>query len=98
LGHILGCDGVSRHVLDQVHEGEITQSGEHRQPQNGERQTVTDFAILPSMGSKLRALREERGWTHEKAAEEMGVSRSQFIKLERGERRLTADYINQAAK
>ena len=55
-------------------------------------------AILPTMGSKLRTLREERGWTHEKAAEEMGVSRSQFIKLERGERRLTADYIAQAAK
>lgn len=28
----------------------------------------------------------------------MGVSRSQFIKLERGERRLTADYISMAAK
>lgn len=28
----------------------------------------------------------------------MGVSRSQFIKLERGERRLTADYIALAAK
>lgn len=50
------------------------------------------------MGNKLKMLRDERGWTHEKAAEEMGVSRSQFIKLERGERRLTADYINQAAK
>lgn len=50
------------------------------------------------MGNKLKALREERGWTHEKAAEEMGVSRSQFIKLERGERRLTIQYINQAAK
>lgn len=50
------------------------------------------------MGNKLKSLREERGWTHEKAGEEMGVSRSQFIKLERGERRLTVDYINQAAK
>lgn len=28
----------------------------------------------------------------------MGVSKGQFIKLERGERRLTIDYINQAAK
>lgn len=28
----------------------------------------------------------------------MGVSRSQFIKLERGERRLTADYIDLAAR
>lgn len=56
------------------------------------------FAMLPAMGNKLKSLREERSWTHEKAAEEMGVSRSQFIKLERGERRLTVDYINQAAK
>lgn len=54
--------------------------------------------MLPIMGNKLKSLREERGWTHEKAAEEMGVSRSQFIKLERGERRLTIQYINQAAK
>ncbi|WP_307145523.1 XRE family transcriptional regulator [Rhizobium tibeticum] len=50
------------------------------------------------MGNKLKSLREQRGWTHEHAAEVMGVSRSQFIKLERGERRLTVDYINQAAK
>ncbi|MCL6653520.1 hypothetical protein A6R70_14605 [Agrobacterium rubi] len=54
--------------------------------------------MLPIMGNKLKSLREERGWTHEKAAEEMGVSRSQFIKLERGERRMTIDYINRAAK
>lgn len=56
------------------------------------------FGILPGMGNMLKSLREERNWTHEKAAEEMGVSRSQFIKLERGERRLNADYIALAAK
>lgn len=50
------------------------------------------------MGNMLKSLREARGWTHERAADEMKVSRSQFIKLERGERRLTADYINQAAE
>jgi transcriptional regulator with XRE-family HTH domain len=50
------------------------------------------------MGNRLRALREKAGWTHEQAAEAMGVSRSQFIKLERGERRLTADYIAAAAR
>ncbi len=50
------------------------------------------------MGNMLKSLREARGWTHETAADEMKVSRSQFIKLERGERRLTADYINQAAE
>lgn len=32
------------------------------------------------------------------AAEAMGVSRGQYIKLERGERRLTVEYINRAAK
>jgi transcriptional regulator with XRE-family HTH domain len=49
------------------------------------------------MGNRLKALRLERSWTHEKAAEKMGVSRSQYIKLERGERRLTEQYIDQAA-
>lgn len=50
------------------------------------------------MGNRLKKLRETAGWTHEQAAEAMGVSRSQFIKLERGERRLTADYIAAAAR
>lgn len=59
---------------------------------------MIEAGMLPSMGNNLKSLREELGWTHEKAAEAMGVSRSQFIKLERGERRLTLDYINQAAK
>ena len=54
--------------------------------------------MLHSMGNKLKTLRTEAGWTHEQAAEAMGVSRSQYIKLERGERRLTIEYINQAAK
>jgi len=50
------------------------------------------------MGNRLKELREEAGWTHDQAAQAMGVSRSQFIKLERGERRLTADYISLASK
>jgi repressor LexA len=57
-----------------------------------------DVGILPGMGNKLKSLRKARTWTHEQAAEAMGVSRGQFIKLERGERRLTLDYINRAAK
>lgn len=55
-------------------------------------------AIFPSMGNNLKILRMQAGLTHEQAADAMGVSRSQFIKLERGERRLTAQYIDQAAK
>ncbi|MGO4449065.1 helix-turn-helix domain-containing protein [Phyllobacterium sp. TAF24] len=50
------------------------------------------------MGNKLRELRLARKMTHDEAATAMGVSRSQFIKLERGERRLTVEYLNQAAK
>lgn len=50
------------------------------------------------MGNKLKELRASKGWTHDQAASAMGVSRGQFIKLERGERRLTVEYINQAAR
>jgi len=50
------------------------------------------------MGNRLKELRTERGWTHDRAAEAMAISRGQFIKLERGERRLTLDYIDRAAK
>jgi phage repressor protein C with HTH and peptisase S24 domain len=50
------------------------------------------------MGNGLRTLREARGWTHEIAAERMGVSRSHFIKLERGERALKERTIALAAK
>ncbi|SFV33253.1 repressor LexA [Devosia crocina] len=49
------------------------------------------------MANRLKQLREARGWTHQQAADHMGVSRSQFIKLERGERRLTEQYIDQAS-
>jgi repressor LexA len=55
-------------------------------------------AKYPVMGNKLKSLREARGMTHQQAADAMGVSRSQFIKLERGERRLNSQYIDLAAK
>lgn len=49
------------------------------------------------MGNALKSLREVRGWTHEEAAQAMGVSRGGYIKLERGERRLTTETIKRAA-
>lgn len=79
---------------------DIPHSVEHCQPilpQKVERQTVGRRAKRYIMGNNLKKLRTSRDWTHEKAATEMGVSRSQFIKLERGERRLTSDYIHSAA-
>lgn len=57
-----------------------------------------EVGILPDMGNKLKLLRKAKNWTHEQAADAMGMSRSGFIKLERGERRLTLDYIGRAAK
>jgi transcriptional regulator with XRE-family HTH domain len=59
---------------------------------------MTDSALSKAMGNKLKALREDRRWTQDMAAEAMGVSRGQYIKLERGERRLNVEYINRAAK
>lgn len=56
------------------------------------------FAMLPVMGNNLKKLRNACRMTHDRAAEAMGVSKGQYIKLERGERRLTLEYINQAAK
>jgi len=50
------------------------------------------------MGNNLKIIRHRLGLTHEQAAAAMGVSKSQYVKLERGERRLTNDYIAQAAR
>jgi repressor LexA len=49
------------------------------------------------MGNNLKKLREMKGWTHDTAAEAMGMSRGGFIKLERGERKLDEDSIRLAA-
>ncbi|NHT75902.1 helix-turn-helix domain-containing protein [Rhizobiaceae bacterium CRRU44] len=50
------------------------------------------------MANNLRSLRKLKNLKLQDAADLMGVSRSQYVKLERGERRLTSDYIAQAAK
>lgn len=50
------------------------------------------------MGNNLKKLRASKGWTHDEAAEAMGISRGSFIKLERGERKLTEATISKAAE
>lgn len=50
------------------------------------------------MGNNLKRLRADKGWTHEEAASAMGISRSQLIKLERGERQMTERTISLAAR
>ena len=76
----------------------LAPSGEVRQPLQGERQAGNFSAICPLMGNGLRDLRKERGWTHDQAADAVGLSRGQFIKLERSERGLTERTIGLAAK
>lgn len=48
------------------------------------------------MGNQLKNLREGKRWTLEEAAEHFGVSRSGYIKIERGERKLTEQFIQKA--
>jgi len=50
------------------------------------------------MANSLKALRELRGWTHDDAADAMGISRGGYIKLERGERKLNERTIALAAR
>ncbi|MEN0115400.1 MAG: helix-turn-helix transcriptional regulator [Agrobacterium cavarae] len=57
-----------------------------------------ESAMLPAMGNNLKMLRTSKGMTQDRAADAMGVSKGQYVKLERSERRLTLEYINQAAK
>lgn len=59
---------------------------------------MPNFASFPVMGNNLKILRKTAKLTQEEAADAMGVSKGQFIKLERGERRLTLEYITRAAK
>jgi repressor LexA len=53
---------------------------------------------MDGMGTMLKELRNSMGWTLEGTAEKMGVSKSQYVKLERGERRMTENYIGRAAQ
>jgi transcriptional regulator with XRE-family HTH domain len=78
-------------------------------PQNGKgRQAVSSpqwgatakrtTRIIPGMGNNLKSLRDARGWTIDDAAREWGMSYGGYLKLERGERRLTNDYIAKASE
>lgn len=76
----------------------MTRPGETALTQRGASEGSPGDATPPYMANALKRLRLERGWTHEEAAERMGVSRGQFIKLERGERGMTERTIFLAAK
>lgn len=50
------------------------------------------------MANQLRALREKANLSQDALAARMGTTRSQYVKLERGERRLTEKWIARAAE
>jgi transcriptional regulator with XRE-family HTH domain len=79
--------------------GNIPHSGEDVKQKSSPQWGATNSAvasIIPVMGNGLKFLREKAGLTHLQAGEAMGISRGAFIKLERGERKLSADYIARA--
>ena len=49
------------------------------------------------MANNLRALRENRAWSQDQAAEALGTTRNQYAKLEGGSRRLSDVWIGRAA-
>ncbi len=49
------------------------------------------------MGNNLRALRENRLWSQDQAAQALGTTRNQYAKLEGGSRRLSDVWIGRAA-
>lgn len=50
------------------------------------------------MTNRIRALRQERGYSMQDLAGKIGTSRSQIDKLEKGERRLTLEWMQRLAK
>lgn len=50
------------------------------------------------MGNNLKSLREKKSMTLQDAADAMNVSYGQYVKLERGDRRLTDEYIMRASR
>ena len=49
--------------------------------------------LSPSETNRIRAHRRARGWTLQQLADASGTSKSQIDKLEKGERRLTVDWM-----
>ncbi len=47
---------------------------------------------------RIRTIRENKGWSRRQLASAAETSESQIVKLERGERRLTVEWLNRLAK
>lgn len=56
------------------------------------------MAICPAMGNNLKKLREVGGWTIEAMAQKLGQSYGGYLKLERGERKLSVKHLKSFAE
>lgn len=59
--------------------------------------TRSERAVLREFGKRVRAAREERGWTQEDLAAEAGLDRTYVGGIERGERNLALLNVNKLA-
>lgn len=60
---------------------------------------VADLPVMEGRGlpNRIRQWREERGFTLEKLAEMVGTTNQQISRLERGERKLTTEWLERIA-
>ena len=55
-------------------------------------------AIRAAFGNRVRELRSERGYSQESFADTMGVHRTYFGSIERGEQSVSLDNVSRIAK
>lgn len=56
------------------------------------------MSLEESLGRRIRQLREQRGWTQEKLADEAGLASRHIQQLEHGERWPRADTLRRLAE
>lgn len=85
-------------VISELHDRHIPQNGVVGQPRFGARAEAPSSGTNPTMGNRLKTIREGRRMTQEQAAEALNLSKSGYIKLERGERKLSTDFLDRFAR
>jgi transcriptional regulator with XRE-family HTH domain len=58
-----------------------------------EEQLVAEVGARKKVGERIKAVREESGWTQEQLAERANISKSFLSDVERGERDFTSEYL-----
>jgi len=77
---------------------DYTQSGDYRKPHLDAATLALVLGTLTPMGNRIKELRDKAKLSADALAEKVGTGRSQIVKLERGERRLTVDWMIRIGK